>query len=233
MGDTGVSSTEMSQANGGAGVPERDSPGPAVATATAQRGAASYLETVRTAAAFLRRPDGPRVAVFDTTGWDTHFNEGGSQGQLRARLSVLDQALRLLKESMGASWSSTAVLLATEFGRTAAVNGTRGTDHGTGAAAFLLGGAIEGGRVLADWPGLSTNALYQARDLKPTLDLRTVAKSVLRDHLHIATRALDGAVFPESGARYLSGLIRCVAASHCSSPGSDLNAGRGTTHSYV
>jgi uncharacterized protein (DUF1501 family) len=174
----------------------------------AQPGAARYLETVRTAAAFLKRPDGPSVAVFDTLGWDTHFNEGGAQGQLRARLGVLDQALRTFRDSMGPAWSRTVVLLATEFGRTAAANGTRGTDHGTGAAAFLLGGAVDGGRVLADWPGLSPTALYQGRDVRPTLDLRLVAKSVLHDHLHISTRTLDGEVFADGGGRSLSGLVR-------------------------
>jgi uncharacterized protein (DUF1501 family) len=170
---------------------------------------ARYTETVRTAAAFLRHDDGPTVAVFDTTGWDTHFNEGGAQGQLRTRLSVLDQSLRTLKETLGDVWPRTVVLLATEFGRTAAANGTRGTDHGTASAAFLLGGAVAGGRVVADWPGLSARNLYQQRDLKPTLDLRSVMKSVLHDHLQIASRALDHDVFPDSsGAPYIAGLLR-------------------------
>jgi uncharacterized protein (DUF1501 family) len=170
---------------------------------------ARYAETVRTAAAFLRHDDGPAVAVFDTTGWDTHYNEGGAQGQLRTRLSVLDQSLRTLKETLGDVWPRTVVLLATEFGRTAAANGTRGTDHGTASAAFLLGGAVAGGRVVADWPGLSTRNLYQQRDLKPTLDLRSVMKSVLHDHLQIASRALDHDVFPDSsGAPYIAGLLR-------------------------
>jgi len=106
-------------------------------------------------------------------------------------------------------WRSTVVLLATEFGRTAAINGTRGTDHGTGAAAFLLGGAVAGGRVLADWPGLARGNLLDDRDLKPTRDLRTVMKGVLRDHLGVPASALDGQVFPDStGARPMDGLIR-------------------------
>jgi uncharacterized protein (DUF1501 family) len=175
--------------------------------------AGRYTETVRTAAGFLRRDDGPAVAVFDTTGWDTHFNEGGAQGQLRTRLSVLDESLRTLKQTLGEVWPRTVVLLATEFGRTAAANGTRGTDHGTASAAFLLGGAVAGGRVLADWPGLSAHALYQQRDLKPTLDLRSVMKSVLHDHLQIASRALDNDVFPDSRvAPYIAGLLRGSAA---------------------
>ena len=182
--------------------------GPAM-TPAVRSTAGRYTETVRTAAGFLRREDGPAVAVFDTTGWDTHFNEGGAQGQLRARLAVLDQGLRTLKESLAEVWPRTVVLLATEFGRTAAANGTRGTDHGTGSAAFLLGGAVAGGRVLADWPGLSARALYQQRDLAPTLDLRSVMKSVLHDHLQIDSRALDNEVFPDSrSAPYVAGLLR-------------------------
>jgi uncharacterized protein (DUF1501 family) len=170
--------------------------------------AGRYTETVRTAASFLSREDGPAVAVFDTTGWDTHFNEGGAQGQLRQRLAVLDAALRTLKDSLGETWSRTAILLATEFGRTAAVNGTRGTDHGTASAALLLGGAVQGGRVVSDWPGLSARELYQGRDLRPTLDLRSVIKTVLRDHLKISSRTLDADVFPDRTLPYLQDLIR-------------------------
>jgi uncharacterized protein (DUF1501 family) len=169
---------------------------------------ARYVETARAAGGFLKRDDGPRVAMFDTTGWDTHANEGGAQGQLATRLRGLDAALAALKESLGPVWRNTVVLVATEFGRTAAINGTRGTDHGTGAAAFLLGGAVAGGRVLADWPGLGRANLLDGRDLKPTRDLRTVMKGVLRDHLGVPVRALDTSVFPDSAAaRPMDGLI--------------------------
>jgi uncharacterized protein (DUF1501 family) len=167
-----------------------------------------YVETVRTAANFLQRDDGPAVAVFDTTGWDTHFNEGGAQGQLRQRLGALDAALRVLKETMGSTWSRTVVLIATEFGRTAAANGTRGTDHGTAAAALLIGGAVNGGRVFSDWPGLSAAALYEGRDLRPTTDLRSVIKTVLRDHLQLKPRAIDSQVFPDGAIPYAPNLIR-------------------------
>jgi uncharacterized protein (DUF1501 family) len=175
----------------------------------AQAYTARYAEVTRAAAGFLRQEDGPKVAVFDTSGWDTHANEGGAEGQLAGRLAALDAGLATLKQELGAVWADTAVLLITEFGRTAAVNGTRGTDHGTGAAAFLLGGAVAGGRVIADWPGLSTRALYQGRDLAPTLDLRCVFKGILQDHLAVPARALDEQVFPDSGAaKPLRGLIR-------------------------
>ena len=172
-------------------------------------GAARYTEVMHASAEFLRREDGPKVAVFDTTGWDTHANEGAAQGQLAGRLAALDSGLRLLKEQLGPVWNNTAVLLATEFGRTAAINGTRGTDHGTATAAFLLGGAVKGGRVLADWPGLSARSLYQGRDLMPTLDLRSVLKGVMQEHLQVPGRALDTTVFPDSqAAKALTGLMK-------------------------
>jgi uncharacterized protein (DUF1501 family) len=173
------------------------------------RGAAPYKEIIHATAGFLRSDDGPRVAVFDALGWDTHANEGGAQGQLAARLAGLDAGLRLLKEDLGPVWRDTVVMIATEFGRTAAVNGTRGTDHGTAAAAFLLGGAVHGGRVIADWPGLSERALYQGRDLAPTLNLHSIMKGVLADHLAVPARALDTAVFPDSAAaKPVPGLLR-------------------------
>lgn len=178
-------------------------------TASGKGGVARYEETVQAVAGFLKREDGPQVAVFDTTGWDTHANEGNSKGQLGTRLAALDSGLRTLKAQLGPVWNDTAVLVVTEFGRTAAANGTRGTDHGTGAAAFLVGGAVQGGRVIADWPGLSAGALYQGRDLKPTTDLRSVLKGVLADHLSVPERQLESSVFPESTrARPMRGLIR-------------------------
>ena len=190
--------------------------------ATAQRGgnrrpllakrgepAAQYAEVVAAAARFLRQEDGPQVAVFDTLGWDTHFNEGGAKGQLALRLTALDGALGALKSGLGPVWNDTAVLLATEFGRTVAENGTRGTDHGTATAAYLVGGAVQGGRVVADWPGLAPRKLYQDRDLRPTLDLRAVMKGLLADHLEVPDRAIESSVFPEStGVRPLKGLLR-------------------------
>jgi uncharacterized protein (DUF1501 family) len=110
---------------------------------------------------------------------------------------------------LGDAWKQTAVLIATEFGRTVAVNGTRGTDHGTGACAFLVGGAVKGGRVIADWPGLASNNLYEGRDLKPTMDLRSVCKGVLAEHLNVSETQLESSIFPESKtAKPMPGLIR-------------------------
>jgi uncharacterized protein (DUF1501 family) len=193
----------------GSGAPGDAAMKPSMANAQPQHGGAALTETIRAAAGFLRRDDGPRVAVLETTGWDTHANEGGSEGQLAGRLGALDAGLREFSTALGPVWKNTTVLLATEFGRTAASNGTRGTDHGTGAAAFLVGGAVRGGRVLADWPGLSAGALYEGRDLKPTLDLRAVIKCVLREQIGVADRALDNEVFPGSaGLRRIDGLTR-------------------------
>jgi uncharacterized protein (DUF1501 family) len=109
---------------------------------------------------------------------------------------------------MGDTWRDTVVVVTTEFGRTAKINGTNGTDHGTATVALLAGGAVKGGRVVADWPGVTGANLYEGRDLKPTTDLRAVLKGVLRDHLLVEERRLTADVFPDSnGARGLSGLV--------------------------
>jgi uncharacterized protein (DUF1501 family) len=122
----------------------------------------------RMAASFLARQDGPRLAMIETEGWDTHSAQAG---RLALRLQALDSLIAGLREGMGPAWSETVVLVATEFGRTVAVNGTGGTDHGTGSAAMLVGGAVRGGRMIADWPGLAAANLFEGRDLRPTLSL--------------------------------------------------------------
>ena len=163
----------------------------------------------RMAAEIMRSDGGPEIAVIEASGWDTHANQGGAKGILATRLAGLDQGLKSLADGLGPLWPQTAVLVVTEFGRTAAVNGTRGTDHGTGGCAFLVGGAVRGGQVIADWPSLSRSALLDNRDLKPTLDLRSVFKAVLDEHLHVDANTLAKRVFPDSGgARPLQGLIR-------------------------
>ena len=158
-----------------------------------------YVSTVASSAArYLAQPDGPRVGAASVVGWDTHINEGAANGQLAALLGVLDVAIAAIEKAMGEAWSETVVAIATEFGRTARINGNDGTDHGTGTVAVLVGGALQGGRVIADWPGLKTADLYEGRDLKPTIDLRAVLKGVLKDHLRVDERALAAAVFPGS-----------------------------------
>jgi uncharacterized protein (DUF1501 family) len=157
----------------------------------------------------LAHEDGPRVAVFDASGWDTHFNEGTGDGQLARRLRMLDSALDSLKTSMGETWRKTAIVMATEFGRTVHPNGTGGTDHGTGGAAFLLGGAVAGGTVHAEWVGLKSQALQDGRDQPPRTDLRSLFKGVLSGHMGAGRSALDQIVFPDSAnVPTLAGLIR-------------------------
>jgi uncharacterized protein (DUF1501 family) len=169
---------------------------------------AYFSEAAGTAAKFLAQPDGPRVGALALDGWDTHFNEGIAQGRLSQLLGSLDAALAAIKSNMGSAWRETVVALATEFGRTARINGTAGTDHGTATVALLIGGALKGGRVIADWPSLKPADLYQGRDLKPTTDLRAVLKGVLKDHLRADERALAQNIFPGSdGVKPMAGLL--------------------------
>jgi len=170
-------------------------------------------EQVRTmmqaTARFLTAENGPRIAVLEAGGWDTHANQGTTNGVLANRLSGLDAGLVALRDGLGSTWSDTVVAVVTEFGRTAHVNGTRGTDHGTATAAILLGGAVNGGRVLADWPGLAKSDLYEGRDLMPTADTRSMFKGILSDHLAVPDAELEASVFPDSaGARQMRNLIR-------------------------
>jgi uncharacterized protein (DUF1501 family) len=164
------------------------------------RGAALVGPLVTAAARFLASADGPRIAVLDVGGWDTHANQGAGQGALALRLRGLDNGIATLKTELGAQWRNTSVLIVTEFGRTVAVNGTRGTDHGTAGCAFLVGGAVRGGRVLADWPGLAARDLHEGRDLRATTDLRAVFKGLLAEQFGLAETALERSVLPGSGA---------------------------------
>ena len=159
---------------------------------------AYIAEAAGTAARFLARADGPRVGAAGFVGWDTHINEGAASGQLANLLGALDGALAAIETNMGDAWHETVVAIITEFGRTARINGTDGTDHGTGTVAFLAGGALRGGRMVADWPGLKLAQLHEGRDLKPTTDLRSVLKGLLRDHLRVEESVLSTTVFPDS-----------------------------------
>lgn len=176
-----------------------------------QRGneAQQFGELASAAARFLDAVDGPRIAVLEFGGWDTHANQGAASGQLANRFAALDAGLDNLRNGLADHWDNTVIVVATEFGRTVQVNGTRGTDHGTATAAAMLGGAVNGRRVIADWPGLGNNELYEGRDLRPTTDLRSVFKSVLADHLDLAPGFIDREVFPNSAsAKPLRDLIR-------------------------
>lgn len=177
------------------------------------RGAANavrayFEQSAGTAARFLARADGPRIGALAFDGWDTHANEGVRDGRLAALLGALDGAIGAIETNMGDAWRETVVAVITEFGRTARINGTEGTDHGTGTVAILAGGALKGGRVVADWPGLRDNDLYERRDLKATTDLRSVLKGLLRDHVRVDEAALGARVFPDSVAvKPMAGLL--------------------------
>ena len=158
-----------------------------------------FANAAGTAAKYLARPDGPRVGAVGFVGWDTHINEGAVGGQLAGLLGALDEALGAIERAMADAWAETVVAVVTEFGRTARINGTDGTDHGIATVAVLAGGALKGGRVIADWPGLKPGDLHEGRDLKPTIDLRAVLKGVLKDHLRVDERALAANVFPGTG----------------------------------
>jgi uncharacterized protein (DUF1501 family) len=192
--------------------PQPGQPRPAAAQAgqppQANQVRAYFAESAGSAAKFMARPDGPRVGALAFDGWDTHADEGAINGRLAALLGALDGAMAAIETGMGAAWCDTVVAVVTEFGRTARINGTEGTDHGTATIALLAGGAVKGGRVIADWPGLKTANLRDQRDLKPTTDLRAVIKGVLRDHLRMPDTMLAAKVFPEStSAKPLTGLV--------------------------
>lgn len=154
------------------------------------------------AATFLTKPAGPRIAMLETGGWDTHT---GQAGRLAAQLKALDTLLAALRDGLGPVWASTTVLVATEFGRTAAVNGTGGTDHGTGSVAMLVGGAVKGGRILADWPGLAQNRLYDGRDLNPTTSLDAVIAGAAAESLGLDPEQTARTLFRDHTPAPLSG----------------------------
>jgi uncharacterized protein (DUF1501 family) len=182
--------------------------GPAVQVGDINQVRTYFAEAAGAAAKFLANPDGPRLGALALDGWDTHNNEGVANGRLAQLLGALDGALAAVKTNMGAAWNETVVTLITEFGRTARINGTLGTDHGTATVALLLGGALKGGRVVADWPGVKEADLYEKRDLKATTDLRAVLKGLLRDHLRVDERVLTADIFPGSDAiAPMSGLL--------------------------
>ena len=160
----------------------------------------------RMAAGFLARSDGPRVAMIETDGWDTH---SGQNARLATRLRGLDSLIAGLQEGLGPVWAHTVVLVATEFGRTVAANGTGGTDHGTGAVAMLVGGAVQGGRTLADWPGLAPAALLDGRDLRPTMALDALVAAACSESFGVDPERLHRVLFPHgTPAKAFAKLLR-------------------------
>lgn len=174
------------------------------------RGARGYRfePLAKMAANIIAQPDGPRVAVMEAGGWDTHQGQGTTQGVLAFLLDNLDGGVKAMREVLAPVWDRTTILFFTEFGRTVAPNGSQGTDHGIASCAFVAGGAVNGGKVHGNWPGLKQSALYEGRDLAPTTDLRAVFKGVLADHMRLSRSEVEG-IFPDSAnVAPLSGLIR-------------------------
>jgi len=159
-------------------------------------GKGRMAEATAAAARFMSQANGPRIGFVEDSGWDTHANQAGV---LKNKLAELDDGLRAFHDNAQAIWGRTVVVVVTEFGRTARVNGTGGTDHGTGGVALLAGGAVRGGRIAGDWPGLSSAALNEGRDLRVTTDMRALFKAVLAGHLKVDEGRLQTAVFPDSG----------------------------------
>ncbi|MDB5448897.1 MAG: hypothetical protein JWQ52_25 [Phenylobacterium sp.] len=183
-------------------------PPAANAPALLRQGRDAAAKLGETLAGFMREPGGPQIAAISLDGFDTHANQGAGQGQLATRLTYLDAVLDGVHTGLGPAWKDTVVVVATEFGRTARVNGTAGTDHGTASTALLLGGALKPGGIVGDWPSLKQSALFENRDLAPSLDMRGLFKGVLADHMGVDHTALDTAVFPDSrGARPVAGLV--------------------------
>ncbi|MEY4429625.1 MAG: hypothetical protein RLZZ182_2314, partial [Pseudomonadota bacterium] len=180
------------------------SPSPGMSGIAGSVGRQAVVALARKAAEFAAQAHGPQALVLEMGGWDTHANQAAPQGALANNLGTLDAALAALREGLSSpaasgAWARTAIAVVTEFGREVAVNGTQGTDHGTGGTAFLLGGAVRGGRVIADWPGLAKAQRHEGRDLRITTDLRALFKPLLVQHLGLPAQQVEQVVFPESG----------------------------------
>lgn len=157
------------------------------------------------AASLMRGEDGARIAMIELGGWDTHANQVGA---FRRNASQLDALLGAYRAGMGSAWADTMVVVATEFGRTARLNGTNGTDHGTASATLLMGGALRGGRVMADWPGLGESDLYEGRDLRPTMALERVVAGAVAEHFALDPERALARLFPGRSGAPVSGIVR-------------------------
>ncbi len=171
-------------------------------------GLQAFVKMVDAASNLLAVDGGPQIATLELGGWDTHSAQGSVNGRMANQLRGLNNGLQALRDGLGSKWENTSIVVMTEFGRTMKVNGTGGTDHGTASAAFLAGGAVKGGRVVGDWPGLADKDLYEGRDLMPTLDNRAILKGVLAGQFELNEAQLAELVFPGSaGVDMLEGLV--------------------------
>ncbi len=159
------------------------------------------------AAQLLKADIGVEVLFVESGGWDHHVNEGGVQGQLATLLRDLGQGLSAFHRDLGDRMAQTVVITMSEFGRTARENGSRGTDHGHANCMLVMGGAVSGGKVFGQWPGLEGHQLYEGRDLALTTDFRSVLGEILARHLRVTDLA---SVFPgfDNDARKFPGLVR-------------------------
>ncbi|MBO9545553.1 DUF1501 domain-containing protein [Caulobacter sp.] len=192
-----------------ASTPGMMQPAPMSATQANDRQNRAGSEAARklgsTLGGFMTQAGGPQIAAISLDGFDTH---AGQLGQIATRLTYMDAVLDGLLTGLGAEWKNTVVIAVTEFGRTARVNGTGGTDHGTASTGLILGGALKKGGIVGDWPGLAQNALFENRDTAPTLDMRGLFKGVLADHMAVDRVVLESKVFPDSAAaRPVTGLV--------------------------
>jgi uncharacterized protein (DUF1501 family) len=190
----------MAGANGGPDMGGQADAGGAALRPLLRQGLPVARQLGATLAGFMIQSGGPQLAAVSIDGFDTHANQGSTQGQLATRLAYLDATLDGIAKGMGPAWKDTAVVVVTEFGRTAHINGTNGTDHGTASTALLLGGALKKGGIVGDWPTLADAKLFENRDTAPTLDMRGLFKGLLVEQYGMDRRALDTAVFPGSDA---------------------------------
>jgi uncharacterized protein (DUF1501 family) len=191
--DMAKAAAAMAQATGPAGAPSMSAP-----AAQPRQNPDAARQIGSTVARFMQEPNGPQIVAISIDNFDTHANQGAATGLLATRLTYLDSVLGGLADGLGSEWSNTVVVAATEFGRTARVNGTGGTDHGTASTALVLGGALKRTGIVGDWPTLQQARLFENRDTTPTLDMRALFKGVLAEHLGIERKALDSRIFPNS-----------------------------------
>lgn len=159
-----------------------------------------FVDLARSCGKLLATGNGTDCAMLEVGGWDTHNNQ---VSRLTRQLSDLDNGIKALQDELGDYWQNTVVMVATEFGRTVKENGTGGTDHGTGAAMFMLGGAVNGGKVLGEWPGLKQDQLFEGRDLMPTTHTFSWIATVLQQHWQLSEQDI-AKVFPNAGTYQMS-----------------------------
>jgi uncharacterized protein (DUF1501 family) len=190
----------QAQNSGGQDVPGQSLPSMSAQPVQPKQNPDAARQMGATVAKFMLEPNGPQIVAISIDNFDTHANQGAAQGVLAQRLTYLDSVLGGLSSGLGGEWSNTVVVAATEFGRTARVNGTGGTDHGTASTALVLGGALKRTGIVGDWPTLQQAKLFENRDTAPTLDMRALFKGVLAEHLGLERKALDTQIFPDSAA---------------------------------